>query len=79
LLLLAVNEIPKPNRTPQQRSKEKTCAKHFGFRIPPKRDFVRSLPKWLNQLPVWSLRNSNCGVLARATSELKAARAGRCA
>jgi len=42
LLLLAVNEISQANRTPQQRSKEKTRGKHSRITLPSKTDFVRS-------------------------------------
>ena len=43
LLLLAVDEIPKPNRTPQQRSEKETGAKHLRERMPPKPESV--MPK----------------------------------
>ena len=43
LLLLAVNEIPEPNRTPQQRSEKETGAKHLRERMPPKPESV--MPK----------------------------------
>ena len=34
-VVLAVNEIPEPNRTPQQRSEKETGAKHLRDRMPP--------------------------------------------